>query len=208
MSMIPEEEFRPVTEQTEASPTSAAEHRSRRSSRGHRGRGRRRKPKQPQPEQPVSEPFPEQPEAAGPMAPEPEAVSETGEAAPEMAEGITPEAEAALEAEAAEEAAPPVAGPARVVPMPKQPQGPSAPRHRPEPAPRATVQRAIAEVNQIIETLREALDDMEGVLELLEQLERQGEADEHEVESLRRALRQLQRPRDGGHSARSHRGRS
>jgi hypothetical protein len=63
---------------------------------------------------------------------------------------------------------------------------------------------AIEEVNRIIDSLRDSLDDMESVLEMLEQFERQSNADEREIESLRRALRHLQRPRDGGHP---HRGR-
>jgi len=33
-------------------------------------------------------------------------------------------------------------------------------------------------------------------------IERQGDATERELESLRRALRQMQRPRDGGHRGR------
>jgi hypothetical protein len=57
-------------------------------------------------------------------------------------------------------------------------------------------------VNRIIETLRETLDDMEGVLETLELAERQKNADEHEIEQLRRSLKHLQHPRDRdrGHS--------
>jgi len=39
---------------------------------------------------------------------------------------------------------------------------------------------------------------MEDVLETLELAERQKIADEHEIETLLRSLRQLQRPRDGG----------
>ena len=75
--------------------------------------------------------------------------------------------------------------------------------HRPptrEPQPRAqmSVQQAIEEVNQIIETLRGTLDDMEAVLETLELAERQKNADEQEIETLRRGLRQLHRPREGG----------
>ena len=64
------------------------------------------------------------------------------------------------------------------------------------PAEPLSVQQAIEEVNQVITTLRETLDDMEEVLETLELAERQKNADEHEIESLRRALRQFQRPRD------------
>jgi hypothetical protein len=40
---------------------------------------------------------------------------------------------------------------------------------------------------------------MEEVLETLELAERQKDADEYEIESLRRALRQFHRPREGGH---------
>jgi hypothetical protein len=65
------------------------------------------------------------------------------------------------------------------------------------------VQKAIEEVSQIIETLRTSLDEMEGVLETLELAERQKIADEQEIETLRRGLRQLHRPREGGpHSSR------
>ena len=73
--------------------------------------------------------------------------------------------------------------------------------HDRRPAALATVQEMVADVNRIIATLKETLDDMEGVLEALELAERQQTADENEMESLRRALRQLQRPRDGGQAA-------
>ncbi|MEY2428142.1 MAG: hypothetical protein QOJ40_1027 [Verrucomicrobiota bacterium] len=53
-------------------------------------------------------------------------------------------------------------------------------------------------MNGIIETLKDTLDDMDEVLETLELAQRQQGADEQEIESLRRALRQLQRPREGG----------
>ena len=75
------------------------------------------------------------------------------------------------------------------------------PRRQPasrNPAPPMAVQQAIEEVNQIIETLRGTLDDMEAVLETLELAERQKTADEQEIETLRRGLRQLHRPREGG----------
>ena len=65
----------------------------------------------------------------------------------------------------------------------------------PRAAPR-TIQKAIEEVNQIVETLRGALDDMEEVFETLEVAERQQNADEEEIETLRRALRGLRRPRE------------
>ena len=49
----------------------------------------------------------------------------------------------------------------------------------------------------MIDTLRETLDEMEEVLETLELAERQKDGDEREIESLRQALRNLQRPREG-----------
>jgi hypothetical protein len=58
----------------------------------------------------------------------------------------------------------------------------------------SAISQAIDEVAQIIEALKRTLDQMEDVLELTEVAERQKTADEQEIESLRRALRQLQRP--------------
>lgn len=67
-----------------------------------------------------------------------------------------------------------------------------------EPAPRGSaVSQAIDEVMAIIDALKRAVDQMEEVLELVELAERQKLADEREIDSLRRALRQLHdRPRD------------
>jgi len=73
-----------------------------------------------------------------------------------------------------------------------------APAREPQPAPPAAVEQAIEQVNHIIETLRKTLEDMEEVLETVELAERQKNADEQEIETLRRSLRQLHRPRDGG----------
>ena len=65
------------------------------------------------------------------------------------------------------------------------------------------VEEAIEEVSHIIETLRSALNEMEEVLETLELAERQKNADEQEIETLRRGLRQLYRPPERGpHPAR------
>ena len=75
---------------------------------------------------------------------------------------------------------------------------PRPPIREPEPRAPMAVQQAIEEVNQVIETLRGTLDDMEAVLETLELAERQKNADEQEIETLRRGLRQLHRPREGG----------
>ena len=66
------------------------------------------------------------------------------------------------------------------------------------PAQPMAVQEAIEEVNHIIEALRAILNDMEDVLETLELAERQKIADEHEIETLRRGLRQLHRPPERG----------
>ena len=58
----------------------------------------------------------------------------------------------------------------------------------------SAISQAIDEVAQIIEALKRVLDQMEEVLELAELAERQKNGDEQEIESLRRALRQMQRP--------------
>ena len=78
------------------------------------------------------------------------------------------------------------------------------------PAPRAAkpdgsaISQAVNEVMQIVESLRQALNQMEDVLELAEHAERQKLADEREIESLRRLLRQLQPPRGGRGERREH----
>lgn len=52
--------------------------------------------------------------------------------------------------------------------------------------------QAADEAAEIIESLKHTLAQMEEVLELIEVAERQKISDEHEIESLRRALRQIQ----------------
>ena len=69
--------------------------------------------------------------------------------------------------------------------------GQMSPGRRPQ---RSAISQAIDEISQIVEALKRALDQMEEVLELAELAERQKTGDEQEIESLRRALRQLQRP--------------
>ncbi len=56
----------------------------------------------------------------------------------------------------------------------------------------SAISRAVNEVTDIVESLRQALEQMEEVLELVELAERQKTADEREIESLLRALRQFQ----------------
>ena len=83
-------------------------------------------------------------------------------------------------------------------PMREDREFPRPPIREPRPQTPMAVQQAIEEVNQIIETLRGTLDDMDAVLETLELAERQKNADEQEIETLRRGLRQFHRPREGG----------
>ena len=61
------------------------------------------------------------------------------------------------------------------------------------------VAKAIEEVKEINETLRQTLDEMERVLEILEEAEMQKTVDEREIEALRRQLQNLsRRPISGG----------
>ena len=187
--MVPEEASESSVGQPETAPDPNAPQRGRRSGRGRRGRGRRRKQKRPQSESVAGTDTP----PAGPeMEPELHEVSEfeTSDAAeaplPDEPETAEPPPEAPAYAPASAEPPPPVS-------------------QLRQAGPKVSVQMAIEEVNRIIDSLRDSLDDMESVLEMLEQFERQSNADEREIESLRRALRHMQRPRDGG--GHSHRGR-
>ncbi|MGH7951893.1 MAG: hypothetical protein ACREFE_08240 [Limisphaerales bacterium] len=56
----------------------------------------------------------------------------------------------------------------------------------------SAISQAVNEVMQIVGSLRQTLEQMEEVLELVELAERQKLTDEREIESLLRALRQLQ----------------
>lgn len=67
-----------------------------------------------------------------------------------------------------------------------------------EPGPESkgpAISQAIEQISEIVESLKRILDQMEEVLELTELAERQKNLDEREIDSLRRALRQLQHPR-------------
>ncbi len=96
---------------------------------------------------------------------------------------------------------------------PELPARPAPPRQKfppTVPAPRAAkpddsaISQAVSEVTQVVESLKQALNQMEDVLELVEHAERQKLGDEREIESLRRALRQLQQPRSGRGERREH----
>jgi len=68
----------------------------------------------------------------------------------------------------------------------------------------SAVSQAVSEVTEIVESLKQALAQMEDVLELVEHAERQKLADEHEIDSLRRLMRQLHHPRGGRGERREH----
>ena len=197
--MVPEETSNPGAESLETpARTESAIPPGRRSGRrrGRRGRGRPQRQRALAPD-PASAPPEETVLSAAPLAvPAEHAPPETTESAleepPETGPSLPPELEADIGAPA------PVTDLAETAP-PERPVRPPAPHHRPpQPAPRATVQQLIDDVNDIIETLRKSVEEMEAVLEGLEVIERQEGASEREIESLRHALRQLQRPRDGG----------
>jgi hypothetical protein len=79
-----------------------------------------------------------------------------------------------------------------------KPQHPAEPDHSTGRAAKpdgSAIGQAVGEVRQIVESLEQALEQMVEVLRLVEQAEHQKFADEHELESLRRALHKLQPPR-------------
>lgn len=171
--MAPDQDLQTGSEHTATEASAEALRPNRRSSRGRRGRGRRRRAK----------PTPTQQTNASEAAPEES--SETAAAERDSRETEeqpqTPSSISEPEPDQLRET-PPAAAPAR----------PS------RPASKASIQETIDQVNQIIDSLKESLEQMDEVLEVLEYFERQGHADEREIESLRRSLRQLQRPREGG----------
>lgn len=169
--MTPEEESTPPVEPPQTTGSAEGLRSGRRSRRGHRGRGRRRKPTSTQGESPVARV-------------ESEAAPETSDADRESFDST----EAAAEA-SSESVEPQASHPAPAVYLESVPERPAIP---------GSIQDAIDHVTHVIAALRGAVDEMEDVLELLESLERQTGADEREIESLRRALRQLQRPREAG----------
>ena len=108
------------------------------------------------------------------------------------AKSSTPEVQPAPEIPHVQEAQPPPRLPSRL-----------GTRLVPKSSPKlSAINQAIEQVNVIAEELRRALDHMEEVLETLELADRQKIEDEREIESLRRALRQLHEPRDAGRERR------
>ena len=82
-----------------------------------------------------------------------------------------------------------------------EPRSPAAIQAQPASS---AINQAVDEVMGIVESLKQALAQMEDVLELVEHAERQKLADEHEIDSLRRLLRQLQHPRNVRGDRREH----
>jgi hypothetical protein len=81
------------------------------------------------------------------------------------------------------------------------------PRERAEPFSRGpAITRAIQHVQEVIDDLKRALDEMELALELLEEAERQKLDDEREIKALQKALERVNRFRGGRSSERSERG--
>ncbi len=204
--MAPEEEPNPGEHQPQSSESRDPGRPPRRSGRGRRGRGRRaRHPDRRAPEQPRDEAGPaiEPLHAPAELAPSEEespeqtAREETIEAREEApTERVMEDSEQAPTEEYQPE------------PEPETALEPEAARAEPgfsagelEPSSPPTIQQAIDQVTDVTEALRKALDDMEQVLEMLEEIERQSGADQREIESLRRALRQLHRPHEGGRSS-------
>jgi len=78
----------------------------------------------------------------------------------------------------------------------------SLPRPEPErPRTAHPIRSAIEEVNQIVESLKAVLSEMEEVVELLEMAEVQKEVDEREIAALQQALRRLQRGQETRHGS-------
>ena len=75
---------------------------------------------------------------------------------------------------------------------------PALPERKTE-TPSSAIGQAIEEVTQIVEALKQTLDQMEEVLELVELAERQKLADEREIELLRRALHKIHQPQGERH---------
>ena len=91
----------------------------------------------------------------------------------------------------------------------REPQRDRRPERRPEPlrpkpwvkpadfrpAETSAVSQAVAHATEIAESLKQMIDQLDEVLELVEVAERQKVADEREIDELRRALRRIQPPR-------------
>ncbi|MGH7941372.1 MAG: hypothetical protein ACREE6_11665 [Limisphaerales bacterium] len=82
----------------------------------------------------------------------------------------------------------------RTQPEPKSTFKSVSERPRHEQPPSSSLARAADDVRRVVESLEEALEQMEHVLELVELAGEQKLDDEREIENLRRALRRIQQP--------------
>jgi hypothetical protein len=111
-----------------------------------------------------------------------------------------PAAPVVVSAERTEEIAAPVGeitAPAQEAPVTSETFVEPAPQETSRPKSRfdgIAIAKALTEVRQIVDSLEQALEQMDEVLELVEQAEHQKVADEHEIAALRRALHKLQPP--------------
>jgi hypothetical protein len=179
--MAPDQDLQAGTEQSDIPAAAETPRPGRRSGRGHRGRGRRRRSRAPRSEQ----------------------ASSTQPTSLAQRESVAAESELPRESDERAEVA--AVEPERT-PFAEAPARPVGHARPAQPASKVSIQAAIEQVNDIISVLKESLEQMDEVLESLEYFERQGDADEREIESLRRTLRQLQRSREGG--PHPHRGQS
>ncbi len=108
---------------------------------------------------------------------------------------------------------PPVARP-QPVHQPRHERRPDSPPPKPwikpadfRPADTSAIHQAVVHATEIAEGLRELVDRIDEILELVEVAERQKLADERELDNLRRALRRIQPPRQMS-SHEPHRGQS
>ncbi len=122
-----------------------------------------------------------------------------------------PAAPAGVPAERTDEIAAPVAeitAPAQEAPVISETPIASEPRETSRHKSRfdaAAIGKALTEARQIVDSLEQALEQMDEVLELVEQAERQKIADEHEIAALRRVLHKLQPPPQEQPGQRMHR---
>jgi hypothetical protein len=186
---MPEEEPKSNPQAAEGGPPAEPSTQARRSGRGRRGRGRRRKRGAQPSDQADRQELPGEAQASAQDESESHEASEIAEQESEIVDRLREGPKAGSAPDQQDIAAEPV---------PEAATADVSSELERKHEPPATLQDAIEQVGRVIDTLRESLDDMEEVLELLEVLERQTGADQREIDSLRRSLRQLQRPRDGG----------
>lgn len=172
---------------------------NRRPSRPRRRGGQRRPPRENRNREETPSTLPvretDEPQTATPDVLEQKPVESTVESSPvsETAKSVSESAPAAQEQRSRQQFS-----------QPRQQQsGRSQLQHRHDPQQRqagSPLIRAVAQVEDIILSLKESLRELEEVLEILDDAQRQQIGDEKEIESLRRALSVLQRERQSAPS--------